>query len=150
MANSNRSNTFADEQTLQKYHVDSSAVETSYRSGSELSRCLSQLGSELLRGHLEPLVLSLDAETGSCECPLSLRIAAPRGLFVEDINFEVLQPLSYPHRLVRIAAHLPVEYRVRWNRPIGVLRSSAFGGTCVSQPRSTFLQVRPSHACIPL
>lgn len=55
-------------------------------------------------------MLSLHAETGSCECPLSLRIAAPRGLFVEDINFKVLQPWSYPHRLVRIAAHLPVEY----------------------------------------
>jgi len=85
---------------------------SSLQDASDLSDCLSFYAVDLPRVPLEPVMLALNAISSLVEAPLALRIAAPRVATAGDVEIEVIQLFSYPHRLVRVAIGLPVEYEL--------------------------------------
>lgn len=82
---------------------------------TELARVTSTYGNILYHTPLEPSSLTLNTSPDVVSSPLSLRLSAPRAVAAKDLVLEVLQPFSYPFRMTRVVARLPVEYE--WLAP---------------------------------
>lgn len=76
---------------------------------TELACITSRCSKNLLSSPMEPSPLSLEVASEALS-PLALRVTATRALTIDDLELDILQPWSYPYRLVRIAIRLPEEF----------------------------------------